>query len=80
MKKYSLFRGLRYTSPRFPHRPQHLPRVEPQRLRQFQKLHHIHPSLPALQPRHERLIFAEPVSKLRLRHADGFAALDQQGD
>ena len=64
----------------FPHHRQRPARIEPQHLRQIQKLHHIHPALAALQPRDERLIFAETVGQLRLRHAGGFAALDQEGD
>jgi len=61
-----------------PYRRQRLPRIEPQHLRQLQKLHHIDPSLAALQPGDERLIFAEPVGELRLGHAGGFATFDQK--
>src|SRR5690349_15266923 len=63
-----------------PHRRQRPARIEPQHLRQLKKLHHVDPSLAALEPSYERLILAEPVGELCLRHAGGFAALDQERD
>jgi len=42
-------------------------RVEPQRLGELEQLYNIEPPLPALDPRHERLILAEPLSHVRLR-------------
>jgi hypothetical protein len=67
-------------SPHPPHRSHHLPRIEPQHLRQLQKFHDIDTALAAFEARYEGSRFAEPVGQLRLRHTGGFTALDQEGD
>jgi hypothetical protein len=63
-----------------PHRRHHLPRVEPQHLRQLQKLHDIDTAAAAFEAGYAGSGFAKPVCQLRLRQASGFTALDQEGD
>lgn len=55
-------------------------RIKSENAAKFDELDDIDTPLTAFEPRHERLILAEPFSQLRLGHASGLAPLDQERD
>lgn len=57
-----------------------LSRIEAQHLTQLDQFHHIHPALPAFQPRDEGLIDLHPLRKFHLLQACLASLLDEIAD